>query len=89
MWLAVGGVRTCLHADKFPETPALHAGLGARELGAPARGDQRDGCLLPDPAARRAALPERPRVGGDHLGRVLSPDDDGFFSFSFFFFCLL
>lgn len=78
------GVPTYLHTDEFPETTALHAGPRAGELGAPARGDQRDGRLLPDPAARRAALPERPRVGSDHLSRVLPPDDDGFFSFFVF-----
>lgn len=61
-------------ADEVPPPPALHAGPGARELGASAGGDRRDGCLLPDPAAGRAAISERPRVGGNHPGRVHSTD---------------
>lgn len=58
--------------DEVPPTPALHAGLGERELGASFGSDRRDGRLLPDPAAGRAALFERARVGGDHPGRVFS-----------------
>lgn len=49
----------CLVADGLPETVRFDVREG--EFWATTGGDQRDGLVLSDPTARRAALPERPR----------------------------
>ncbi|CAN0278974.1 unnamed protein product, partial [Ectocarpus fasciculatus] len=65
------------HEDEVPPTPDLHPGSRQGELRIAAGRDRRDGRVLPDPAAGRASLAERPRLGSDHLGRVLSPNVGG------------
>lgn len=48
-----------LMADEIPQT--MHPGSWARVFWSTARGNQRDGFLLPNPAARRAAFSQRTR----------------------------